>query len=65
LYSVVSFSRPRLARLEGDHVGRYFTKPLQCSIFRGFRNAILGINEDEIPSYNAETREMIESPKDG
>jgi hypothetical protein len=43
-----------------EMIGDYFTKPLQGSLFRGFRNAILGISEDDIPHYNAKARAMIE-----
>ena len=32
-------------------IGYYFTKPLQGSLFRKFRNTILGITETDIPRY--------------
>ena len=32
----------------------YFTKPLQGTQFRDFRNTILGIEEDNVAGYNAE-----------
>ena len=34
-----------------DMIGDYFTKPLQGSLFRKFRNIILGITEADIPRY--------------
>ena len=33
-------------------IGYYFTKALQGSQFRHFRNIIIGPHEDDIPSYN-------------
>ena len=33
-----------------EMLGDYFTKPLQGSLFRKFRNTILGINEADIPA---------------
>jgi hypothetical protein len=44
-----------------DMIGDYFTKPLQGSLFRKFRNTILGINEANIPTYNANARAMLEA----
>ena len=35
-----------------DMIADYFTKPLQGSQFRRFRNVILGIQEVDIPRYN-------------
>jgi hypothetical protein len=42
-----------------DMIGDYFTKPLQGSLFRNFRNTILGVNEADIPTYNAKARAML------
>ena len=39
--------------------GDYFTKAMQGSKFRFFSNIILGIHEDDIPSYNASGREIL------
>ena len=36
----------------GDMIADYFTKPLQGSQFRSFRNTILGVSETDIPSFN-------------
>ena len=36
-----------------DMIGDYFTKALQRSQFRQFRNIVLGIHKDDIPAYNA------------
>ena len=41
-------------------IGDYFTKALQGSQFRQFRNLVLGIHEDEIPAYNAYGRALLE-----
>ena len=41
-------------------IGGYFTKLLQGSQFRRFRNIILGIHEDDIPAYNASRRSLLE-----
>ena len=48
-----------------DMIGDYLTKALQGSQFRHFRNIILGIHEDDIPSYtyNAPGRSFIEQRK--
>jgi hypothetical protein len=46
-----------------EMLGDYFTKPLQGSLFRKFRNNILGINETDIPKYNATARQMIADRK--
>ena len=43
-----------------DMIGDYFKKALQGSQFRRFRNIILGIHEDDIPSYNASGRALLE-----
>ena len=43
-----------------DMIGGYFTKELQGSQFRQFRNIVLGIHEDNIPSYNASGRALVE-----
>ena len=40
--------------------GDYFTMAMQGSKFRFFPNIILGIHEDDIPSYNASRRALIE-----
>jgi hypothetical protein len=47
-----------------DMIGDYFTKPLQGSLFRKFRNTILGINEADIPTYNANARAMLKERSD-
>jgi hypothetical protein len=47
----------------GEMLGDYFTKPLQGSQFRKFRNIILGINEADIPTYNATARQQIADRK--
>ena len=44
-------------------IGDYFTKSLQGSQFRQFRNIILGIHEDDIPSCNASGRAFLEEKK--
>jgi hypothetical protein len=44
-------------------LGDYFTKPLQGSLFRKFQNIILGINEVDVPMYNAITRKLIAEQK--
>ena len=46
-----------------DMIGDYFTKALQGSQLRRFRNIILGIHEDDIPSYNASGRALIKEQK--
>jgi hypothetical protein len=46
-----------------EMLGDYFTKPLQGSLFCKFRNTILGINEIDIPKYNAIARELIAERK--
>ena len=43
-----------------DLTGDYFTKALQGSQFRRFRNIIIGIHEDDIPSYNTPGRALLE-----
>ena len=46
-----------------DMIADYFTKALQGSQFRCFRNIVLGIHEDDIPAYNASGRDFFEEPK--
>ena len=46
-----------------DMIGDYFTKALQGSQFRRLHNIILGIHEDDIPSYNASEIYFIEEQK--
>ena len=46
-----------------DMIGGYFTKALQGSQFRQFRNIIIGIHEDGIPAYNASGRALREEWK--
>ena len=46
-----------------DMIGDYFTKALQISQFCQFRNIVLGIHEDDIPSYNASGRVLLEGQK--
>ena len=46
-----------------DMIGDYFTKALQGSQFRQFCNIVLGIHEDDIPSYNASGRALLEELK--
>ena len=46
-----------------DMIGDYFTKALQGSQFRQYRNIILGIHEDDIPDYNASGRALLEEQK--
>ena len=46
-----------------DMIGDYFTKALQGSQFRWFRNIIFGIYEDDIPDYNASGRALLEEQK--
>ena len=48
-----------------DMIGDYFTKSLQGSQFRRFRNAILGIDEIDIARYNSKARVMLEKKKEG
>ena len=43
-----------------DIIRDYFTKSLQGSQFCCFRNIILGIHEDYIPSYNVSVRLLLE-----
>ena len=43
-----------------DIIGDYFTGALQGYQFRCFSNIILGIHEDDIPSYNASVRALIQ-----
>ena len=38
----------------GEMIADYFTKPLQGTHFRGFRNTIMGIDEVDIPGYNSD-----------
>ena len=44
-------------------IGDYFTKALQGSQFHHFRSITIGIQEDEITSYNASVRAFIEEQK--
>ena len=46
-----------------DMIGDYFTKALQGSQFRWFRNIGIGIHEDDIPAYNASGRALFEERK--
>ena len=46
-----------------DTIGDYFTKALKGSQFSRFHNIILGIHEDNIPSYNVSGRVFIEEKK--
>ena len=46
-----------------DMIGNYFTKALQGSQFHHFRSITIGIQEDEITSYNASVRALIEEKK--
>ena len=46
-----------------DMIGDYFTKALQVSQFRQFCNIIIGIHEDDIPSYNIPERALLEERK--
>ena len=46
-----------------DVIGDYFTKSLQVSQFRRFHNIVIGIHEDDIPSYNAPRRALLEEQK--
>ena len=46
-----------------DMIGDYFSKALQGYQFRCFRNIILGIHEDDIPSYDASGRAFLEERK--
>ena len=46
-----------------DMIGYYFTKALQGSQFRRFRNIILGIHKNDIPAYNASRRAFLEERK--
>ena len=40
-------------------VADVMTKPLQGSQFQKFRNAVLGISGDMVPSYNKEARKVL------
>ncbi|VEU38525.1 unnamed protein product [Pseudo-nitzschia multistriata] len=46
-----------------DMIADYFTKPLQGSQFRRFRNIILGIKEHDITRYNRNAMEEINARK--
>ena len=46
-----------------DMIADYFTKPLQGSQFRRFRNVILGIQEVDIPRYNREAMKAMNEKK--
>ena len=41
----------------------YFTQALKGSRFSRFHNIIIGIHEDDIPSYNAPRRALLEEQK--
>ena len=43
-----------------DMIGNYFTRALQGSQFCRFHNIVLGINEDDIPAYNASKRSLLQ-----
>ena len=44
-------------------IGDYFTKALQVYQCCCFRNIIIGIHEDDIPSYNSSGRAFFEEQK--
>ena len=44
-------------------IGDYFTKALQGSQFRRYRNIVLGIHEEDITSCNASGRDLLEERK--
>ena len=46
-----------------DKIGDYFTKALQGSQFRQFRNIILVIHDNDIPAYNAPVGDFLEERK--
>ena len=46
-----------------DMIRDYFMKTLHGSQFRRFRNIIIGIHEDDIPSYNVSRRSFLEEIK--
>ena len=46
-----------------DMIGDYFMKALQGYQFLRFRNIIIGIHEDDIPSHNASGSEFLEERK--
>ena len=46
-----------------DTIRHYSTKELQGSKLLRFHNIIIGIHEDDIPSYNAPGRAFIENQK--
>ena len=46
-----------------DMIRNYFTKALQGSQFRRFRNIVLGIHKDDILAYNASGRALLEELK--
>ena len=46
-----------------DMIADYFTKPLQGSQFRRFRNVILGIQEVNIPRYNRQAMKAMNENK--
>ena len=39
----------------------FYTKPLQGSLFESHRNAILGIDKDDVPLYREEYTKFIQS----
>ena len=42
-----------------DMIRDYFTKALQGSQFRRFRNIVIGRHDDDIPSYNSSGRSLL------
>ena len=46
-----------------DMIAEYFTKPLQGSQFRRFRNVILGIQEVDTPRYNQQAMRAMNENK--
>ena len=46
-----------------DMIDNYVTKSLQESQFFRFRDIIIGVHEDDIPSYNTSRRSLIEERK--
>ena len=46
-----------------DMIGDYFTKALEGQQYRHFHNIILGIHEDEIPTYNEPRRALLKEQK--
>ena len=44
-----------------EMVGDFYTKPLQGTLFKVHRNAIQGINDDDMPLYFKQYAEFIKS----